>query len=280
MAERWAKLSRKSPLRRFLSGLRGTRTPIPHRHRKAAPKLSEQYFHLTHPGMRRPTNQDQTITTSLPDGRLLLLVADGVGGAGGGEVASATTRESMVARLTEIDIDDPATALREAVREANMRVRMLATTDKRLSSMATTLVAAIVEGSTAWIINVGDSRAYLCANGAAEALTLDDSWVAEQVRAGALTPEEAAESPYQNVITRGVGVEDGINVEVVLKRTLAPGEVILLCSDGLYRHVSPEEIAAVVAEQPLSVAGKALIEMANDAGGLDNISVAIYRHSA
>ena len=244
---------------------------------EAAANVAQPHFHITHKGMRRETNQDQTTTRALPGGKTLLLVADGVGGAGGGEVASAETLESIVAQLAVEPLTDPADALRAAVRRANDVVRERATTDERLKTMATTLVAAIIDNGHAWLINVGDSRAYLYHGGAITALTEDDSWVAEQVRAGALTEEEAARSPYQNVITRGVGVEETINVEKVTRHELASGDVLVLCSDGLYRCVTPEQIGETLAAMPVDAAGKKLIDMANAAGGPDNISVALYR---
>ena len=246
--------------------------------RGGAEHVAVQHVALTDPGKRRSNNQDQATTRDLGGGKVLLLVADGVGGAGGGEVASEAALESVVATLSSSSLGDPAEALRQAVRTANDRVRELATTDERLSSMATTLVVAIIDGPKAWIISTGDSRAYLCGRGSCEALTEDDSWVAEQVRAGALTPDEAAKSPYQNVITRGVGVEDTIDVDVVYELRLEPGQSILLCSDGLYRCVSPEEIAATLDGLALVAAAERLIAMANEAGGPDNISVALYRH--
>ncbi len=267
------------PWRALIGGIRRW-WPYYATNRDEAPaNVAQPHFHITHTGMHRPTNQDQTTTRLLPGGQTLLLVADGVGGAGGGEVASAETLESIVAQLTLSPLADPADALRDAVRRANTVVRARATTDERLKTMATTLVAAIIDSGQAWLINVGDSRAYLYHAGDVTALTEDDSWVAEQVRSGALTEEEASRSPYQNVITRGVGVEDTINVETVTRQTLVSGDVLVLCSDGLYRCVSPEQIGETLAALPVEAAGRKLIDLANAAGGPDNISVALYRQS-
>lgn len=267
------------PWRALIGGIRRWWPYYATNRTEAAANVAQPHFHITHKGMRRETNQDQTTTRALPGGKTLLLVADGVGGAGGGEVASAETLESIVAQLAAEPLTDPADALRSAVRRANDVVRERATTDERLKTMATTLVAAIIDNGHAWLINVGDSRAYLYHGGSITPLTEDDSWVAEQVRAGALTEEEAARSPYQNVITRGVGVEETINVEKVTRHELASGDVLVLCSDGLYRCVTSEQIAETLALMPVDAAGKKLIDLANAAGGPDNISVALYRQS-
>lgn len=249
-------------------------------HSQGQVQVSEgRFIALSDRGRRRATNQDRALARELPGGPLLLLVADGVGGQGGGEVASAETVNAMVAALGEGDRDDLASALIAAVRRANDRVRELGASDPELRGMATTLVAAVVKDGDAWIVSLGDSRAYVCRAGVLEALTEDDSWVAEQVRAGLLTPEDAARSPYQNVITRGIGVEEGVRVEAATHFALQPGDTLLLCSDGLYRCVTPETIADTLATGTVGEAAERLIDLANKAGGPDNISVAIYRHA-
>jgi protein phosphatase len=248
-------------------------------HSQGQVQVSEgRFIALSDRGRRRATNQDRALARELPGGALLLLVADGVGGQGGGEVASAETVNAMVAALGEKDGGDLAGALVAAVGRANDRVRELGKADPELKGMATTLVAAVVRGSDTWIVSLGDSRAYRCRAGELEALTEDDSWVAEQVRAGLLTPEDAAKSPYQNVITRGIGVEEGIRVEHATHVTLEPDDTLLLCSDGLYRCVTPETIAETLVAGTVGEAAERLIDLANKAGGPDNISVAIYRH--
>jgi protein phosphatase len=205
-------------------------------------------------------------------------VADGVGGAAGGEVASAETVTAMVGSLTATPVEDPPAALWRAVTLANGRVRDVSQTDPHLSGMATTLVAALVRGNDAWIVSLGDSRAYLARDGSIDTLTEDDSWLAEQVRAGTLSPEDAARSPYQNVITRGIGVEERLKIEEPGHLRLRHGDRLLLCSDGLYRCVTPETMADTMTKLTPSEASARLIELANRAGGPDNISVAIYGH--
>lgn len=241
--------------------------------------MPDRFFHLTDRGQRRSSNQDHAASVSLPGGYILLVVADGVGGAGGGETASEETVNAFVATMWADDITEPEVTLSKALGEANRRVRELQKTDARLSNMATTLVSALIHEDDAWLISVGDSRGYRLRDEMVEALTQDDSWIAEQVRAGAMTAEEAAKSPYQNVITRGVGVEEDLQVERIVHEQLKEGDVLFLCSDGLYRSVAPEAIAKTLLEKPLAnKAAERLIEMANEAGGPDNISIALYRH--
>lgn len=237
------------------------------------------YAHKRDKGQRRATNQDHADARSLPGGYILLIVADGVGGAGGGETASEETVKHMVGTLKTATLVDPPAVLREAVTATNQRVRDLQRTDTRLQQMATTLVTAIVKDGHAWIANVGDSRAYRCTPTELIPVTQDDSWVAEQVRAGTLTTEEAAQSPYQNVITKGIGVEETLVLEHVTEVDLSRGDHLLLCSDGLYRAVAPETIVKTLqGTETVQEAAEQLIDFANEAGGPDNISVSIFRY--
>ena len=240
--------------------------------------MAERYFALSDRGRKRSTNQDRALARELDGGFVLLVVSDGDGGAGGGEVASAETVNTFVAALVAEPVREPATRLWQAVTLANGRVRELGQTDPQLNGMATTLVAALVRDDDLWIVSLGDSRAYRARNGRVEALTEDDSWVAEQVRAGALSAEDAAKSPYQNVITRGIGVEERLNREDPIHSRLDANDIIVLCSDGLYRCVTPDTIADTVSRTDPGAAAERLVELANRAGGPDNISVAIYRH--
>ncbi len=243
--------------------------------------MPHRFFALADVGRRRQNNQDNAAAIALPAGFTLLIVADGVGGAGGGETASEETVNAIVASMWAEEITNPVDALQKAAAEANKRVREMQKTDARLSHMATTLVAALVHGDQAWIYNVGDSRAYKCAKGTLDPVTQDDSWVAEQVRQGNLTADEASRSPYQNVITKGVGVEEDLPVDRMVHQRLNDGDTLLLCSDGLYRAVTPEKIVEAFADEPtMEDAAKRLVELANAAGGPDNISVAIYHHDS
>lgn len=237
-----------------------------------------QFFALRDRGRQRPINQDYCVAEALPNGSLLLAVADGVGGARAGEVASEETVHALLRSLRETDEADPVTALSAAATEANDRVLGLSRGEMALSGMATTLVAVLVADGAASIANVGDSRAYRLRKGTIEALTTDDSWVEEQVRAGLLSREEAERSPYRNAITRGIGIEEQLDLSGVATVPLEDGDVLLLCSDGLYRMVETQDMARVIKGATPERAAYRLIDMANDAGGIDNISVVIYRH--
>ena len=227
--------------------------------------------------MQRATNQDQALARRLENGCVLLAVADGVGGARGGEVASADAISAIEETLLEHLPSDPERSLRAAIAAANLRVYKRAGGDPDLAGMASTAVIAIIDGSTAWIANVGDSRAYRCHDGELEQLTEDDSWVAEQVRSGALTEEEAERSPYRNAITRAIGIVDELEIEPIVRVALDPADTLLLCSDGLYRPLDATVIAGVLQREKPEKAAQELIRLANKAGGPDNIAVAIYR---
>jgi serine/threonine protein phosphatase PrpC len=241
---------------------------------------SERMAALTDRGLRRPTNQDRVLAQELPDGSVLLAVADGVGGVGGGETASAEALQALVTELAKKPDDDPASALGRAFSVANQRVRAQAQERPDLAGMASTLAAALVRGDTAWAANAGDSRAYLFHQAQLRQLTLDHTWVAEQVRAGRLTDEEAKTSEFRNVITRGIGIAEAIEPDTVGPVTLPNGSLLLLCSDGLYRVVGDSEIADVLESGTPHSMAERLIALANDAGGPDNISVVIFRTGA
>lgn len=239
--------------------------------------MTERFFALTDRGRRKPTNQDAVAVRALDGGYTLMVVADGVGGGRGGETASSETVNAIVGDLSYLGVPDPAGSLRRAIKIANRRVCDMARSQEQLSGMATTVVVALVKGQHAWIASVGDSRAYLCGRAGLAALTEDDSWVAEQVRAGLLSPDEAAHSPYQNVITKGIGVEDSLSIERIVETCIGSGDVLLLCSDGLYRAVSPAMVAETVADGALDAVAARLVTLANEAGGPDNIGIALHR---
>ncbi|MFN0096456.1 MAG: protein phosphatase 2C domain-containing protein [Dehalococcoidia bacterium] len=239
--------------------------------------MAAQFVALTEKGRRKPTNQDAVAVRDLGYGWTVLVVADGVGGQRGGETASQEAVQSIVSDLVYLGVPDPAGSLRRAVTVANRRVRDLAADQQQLAGMATTVVIALVKGKKAWIASVGDSRAYLCDGVTSRVLTEDDSWVAEQLRAGQITAEEAAVSPYQNVITKGIGVEDGLTVERIVEACVGGGEALLLCSDGLYRTMPPDAFSIAATADDLDRAAQELVDRANAAGGPDNISVIVFR---
>ncbi len=242
--------------------------------------MGQPFFALRDRGRVRPVNQDHALAVALPGDRVLLLVADGVGGARAGEVASAEAMHAAVAAVREApDGTTPEAALAAAIEAANQRVFSLSAKDPALAGMATTLVIAMVDHGRATILSVGDSRAYLASGGALHPLTTDDSWVEHQVASGAMTRDEAERSPYRNAITKGVGVDEVLDPGEIVRTALVPGDALVLCSDGLYRLVPPARIAETIAAHAPEEAAHHLVALANEGGGTDNISLAIYRRA-
>ena len=205
----------------------------------------------------------------------LYILADGVGGADAGEVASryATERTLHHYRADE-ESADRASRLAGAMQAANRDLRDLIAMQGAGSRMATTMVAAAIEDGKVTIANVGDSRGYLWRLGSLRQVTKDQSLVARLVEEGAISEEEAAEHPRRNVILHSLGSEQRPKIDI-FELPLSPGERLLLCSDGLTRHVTDDEIAAVIGEHDPAYATEKLVRLANDRGGEDNISVAI-----
>jgi protein phosphatase len=186
--------------------------------------------------------------------------------------------ESFLAWLEGSDRLDAAT-VRQAVRSADDAIRNAASKDSALRGMGTTLVALLVQqdGSRAWLTHAGDSRCYRLREKHLEQLTADHSFVEEQVRSGQLTAEEAQRSPLRNVITRAIGSSEPTEPEIT-EVDLSPGDVYLLCSDGLTREVRDEKLRSVLNDQKnLTLACTDLVQMANASGGRDNITCMLVR---
>jgi len=233
-------------------------------------------------GAVRPRNEDAVLADVLPVGRefgILLAVADGVGGHGHGDWASQRSvellREYVGSALAAGS--DPTSSLTAAFQQVNETVYHEAANLHPGARPATTLAAALIVGDSLWWANVGDSRVYLLGPGSARQLTADHSLVAEQVRAGVISAEEAADAPFGNVITRSIGFEPSVSADCGGPIALAPGDVVLLCSDGLYRVVREEEFASVASFYTADSAARELIAMACERGAPDNVSVVIYR---
>ena len=219
-------------------------------------------------GRKRRRNEDAYVA-SPP----VFAVADGMGGPRAGEVASGLAAGAIEVRE---DRTDGETRVVELIREANRWVYERSAEDASVSGMGTTMTVAVVGGSGVTIGHVGDSRAYLARGGALRQLTDDHSLVAELVRGGKLSPEEAEHHPQRSVITRALGTDPDVDADVF---TVTPeeGDVFLLCSDGLTTMVTDEAILRVLAEQPdLERAAKELVRLANRAGGEDNITVVAF----
>jgi protein phosphatase len=224
-------------------------------------------------GKVRDVNEDHALAEPLPSGHVLLAVADGVGGLGGGDLASAQAVRALLDECRRSSISDPIETLSNAFMVANSMVRLLAS--ERSMKMACTLVAGLVKGNQLWLAHAGDSRAYLLQQGRLQQLTRDHSWVEEQVLAGNMTEEEAETSQFKNVITRGIGVSEEIVPEYKGAVALQKGDVVMLCSDGLYRALPEDGIMAAMRQPNATLMARALIEAANAHGGPDNIGVAL-----
>jgi protein phosphatase len=236
-------------------------------------------------GRRRERNEDSHGIWSAAgrDGRgWLLVVADGMGGMQAGDVASRMAVESVVRAYSTCDADIvPLEALRQAVEAANRDVHEVGRTRADCVGMGTTCTAAVVRDGRIWVAHVGDSRAYLVHEGGAVRLTEDHSLVAALVRHQVLTPEQARDDARRHLVTRGVGLHATVEVDVArIDMRLEPGTTLLLCSDGLHGLVSDRELAALTAGRPLESACSALIELANQRGGPDNITVVVARLEA
>ena len=167
--------------------------------------------------------------------------------------------------------------MRVAAQAANGEVFELSVGQPEYRGMGTTLVGALIQGDTAELLNVGDSRAYRIRGEQIEQLTEDHSYVQEMVRKGKLTPEQSRNHPHKNLITRAIGVEEFVDSDLY-QYTLAPEDVLLLCSDGLYGMVDERTVVQIVRQAAtLEEAADALINRACQAGGVDNITVVLYR---
>lgn len=203
----------------------------------------------------------------------LVAVADGMGGAAAGEVAAQLAIRAIRQLTGPID----RASLRAALESANTAIRNTAESDPTKAGMGTTMTAVAVDDGTAQIVHVGDSRAYLWRDGRLRQLTDDHSVVGEMVRRGTITPEEALHHPHRNVITRALGADPAVEVDTSVEE-LRDGDVLLLCSDGLYTEVDEPEIAAALAgAASINVAARTLVDRANAAGGSDNVTVVLAR---
>lgn len=214
------------------------------------------------------------------DKGLLCVVCDGMGGANAGEVASQVSVATVIESVSGNRTADPATALRDAVELANHRVHTQAAANPDQRGMGTTCTAMLLRGTEVWIGHVGDSRAYLVRGGRARPLTRDHSLVAELVDKGHLTPEEAKHDPRRNVVTRSVGALEHVEVDAELAFDgTEPGDAFVLCSDGLHGLVTDAEIGRIASEAAPADACAQLIDLANERGGPDNITVFVVRRA-
>lgn len=243
---------------------------------------------LTDVGRKRSNNQDYLGDLIFRSGRKygpeklnerghLFAVADGMGGYAGGEVASELAITTLFERYYNgATSGDIGTDLSDAIKAANLKVHTEASGSGR-PQMGTTLTTVLVKGNKAIFGNVGDSRTYLIRQGLAERVTHDHSLVQDQIDAGVLTPEQAERSAIKNFITRAIGHRDDVESDL-FEREIQPGDVLLLCSDGLHGLVKEQEMGTLVATaDTMQNAAQELVDLANERGGHDNISVMLIK---
>ena len=237
---------------------------------------------VTDRGRKRPSNED-AFGFSVEHG--VYVVCDGMGGAAAGEVASSLAVDEMMRVLTHRSAENPLPAdAEQAVSAANQAILMRAERSSKLNGMGTTLVALLVSESHAWMVNVGDSRGYRLRNAHANAhieqITVDHSLVEEQIRMGQMSRLEALRSPLRNVITRALGTQSSITPDI-FELEAVPGDLFLLCSDGLTRELSDPLIETMLRiDVPLDALCARLVAAANKAGGHDNITCLLVRAGA
>jgi serine/threonine protein phosphatase PrpC len=243
---------------------------------------------VTDVGRVRTNNED---SFRILDPFHLFVLSDGMGGEAHGEVASSLAVDTIVSYCTQANDDAGLTLvadssdnwsektrlLQNAVRAANLSIFESAQKNSEQRGMGATVTAAWVNDSKLSIAHVGDSRAYLLRSGSLQQLTNDHSLVAEQVRRGIISRQQAEESEMQSVLLRALGAHNEVEVDVD-ETAIYPGDVLLLCSDGLTRMVTEPEIAGTLqAETNPSAAAQKLIDLANENGGLDNITAIVAR---
>jgi PPM family protein phosphatase len=233
-----------------------------------------RFSHLTDTGCVREENEDAVACWPHDDG-ILFAVADGLGGHNAGEIASSLAIEVLGHQMEKAPRGWPVNKrLRRAVQEANLRIVTKATTIPELRKMGTTLTASVVTGSTLVTAHVGDCRLYLARDGKLTQMTKDHSWVGEQVAYGILSAEEARNHPRRNVLSRCLGHELIVAIDV-LTMPIQPGDILMHCSDGVHTLLSESDLLGLLhAEQP-DKACQTIITQARAVGGDDNLSVQI-----
>ncbi|HEX9309050.1 MAG TPA: Stp1/IreP family PP2C-type Ser/Thr phosphatase [Anaeromyxobacter sp.] len=254
-----------------------------------APTLSIDARGITDVGQRRDHNEDAFLVDAA---RGLFIVADGMGGHAGGGTASrlavetirnavAHARENEPERFGAGGADDTRVPdlLRQAVEEACAVIYRTAQGEPELAGMGTTVTAVLVDAATAFVAHVGDSRCYLLREGRIYQVSEDHSLVNEQLKAGTISADEAKHSRFKNIITRSVGFEQQVVVDL-MGLELDPGDALVVCCDGLSNLVDDAEILSIVEESPLDLAPGRLVALANDRGGDDNITVIVVKAGA
>lgn len=247
--------------------------------------MNFEFACLTDPGRVRANNEDCVATS---DTHGLAVLADGMGGYNAGEIASAMAVSFLATEMGRWLTDmgsgassaDIQRALESTVTQANLSIYNAAVANPQFSGMGTTIVVGVFEPTRIMLAHVGDSRCYVWREGRLSQLTRDHSLLQEQLDAGLITPELAKIATHKNLVTRALGVDPGVAVEVH-EHVPRAGDVFLMCSDGLSDMVDDEAIQAVLdTPKPLAERAEALVRIANTAGGRDNISVILAQAKA
>ena len=246
------------------------------------------YSAASDPGLKRKLNEDSYITDP---GRGFFAIADGMGGHTAGEIASKIAVDAVHELIKtsspgdikadphyDPHVSEDANILRRAILEGNRRILSSALKNGELRGMGTTIVAVKIGGDSLAVGFVGDSRAYLVRNGKIDQITMDHSWVNEQIKIGLMKKSEADGHPLRNVITRALGINDEVKVDVT-DHDLFPDDILLLCSDGLNTQLSDSEMLEpiIAHKNDLHSACRELIKKSNSNGGEDNITVILIR---
>jgi serine/threonine protein phosphatase PrpC len=245
-------------------------------------ELQLEVWQLTDPGLERGYNEDRCGSFEPEDPELLdqrgrlYVVADGMGGHQAGDVAA----QYAVEQVLHLYYHDPWVSVNknlvQAIQSASAYLYREARANPARRGMGTTMVAAVIQRDELTVANVGDSRAYLVGGGQMRQISRDHSWVAERLAEGLLTPEQARTHPNRNIITRSVGNDAHVEVDLFHER-IVEGQVVLLCTDGLSGVVEDEEMAAVLSWADPRSAAEELVRIANERGGPDNITVTVIK---
>ena len=227
-------------------------------------------------GMVRQQNQDAFNFERLEDNVFYAVVCDGMGGASGGDVATKTAVEIISGIIKKnfrdnMGLNSIKTMLTTAITQANIKIFNLSKTDEKLFGMGTTVIAAIVIKNAVFLAHVGDSRAYIINSVYAFQLTRDHSMVQYLVEQGKLTAKQAKNHPEKNIITRALGVEKKVDIDY-LETTMADGDILLICTDGLSNQIEGSEIKKISNEYGAGESLDRMIKLANSRGGPDNIT--------
>ena len=221
-------------------------------------------------GMRRTNNEDAIY---INEQKNLYLVADGMGGCNAGEVASSTAISAFVKAMENAENGEILDKMMSAVAQCNKEVYQKSRENIEFLDMGTTLVAVTIENEKMFVVHVGDSRVYLFRENNLQQITTDHSYVMELVKIGSITREEAEVHPKRNIITRAIGIREDVEADTIIEY-MKQGDKILLCTDGLSNMVSKGEMTKILIEQcSTEEKVKKLVVLANEKGGLDNISL-------